>query len=56
MVQKNMVQNEFDVVMEAAGGANNAYTSENVTVYTDWFPAASSMETIFKLESDRICC
>jgi zinc protease len=45
----------FDVVMEAAGGANNAYTSENVTVYTDWFPA-SSMETMFKLESDRICC
>ena len=46
---------EFDIVMEAEGGANNAYTSENVTVYTDWFPT-SSMETIFKLESDRICC
>ncbi len=45
----------FDIVMEAAGGANNAYTSENVTVYTDWFPSGS-METIFKLESDRICC
>ncbi len=44
---------QFDRVMEAAGGANNAYTSENITAYTDWFPS-SSMETIFKLEADRI--
>lgn len=44
---------EFDVVMEAAGGSNNAYTSEDVTVYTDWFPA-SSLEVIFDLEADRI--
>ncbi|WP_341503786.1 pitrilysin family protein [Gallaecimonas sp. GXIMD4217] len=44
---------QFDRVMEAAGGANNAYTTENVTVYTDWFPAAS-LETIFDLEADRI--
>lgn len=44
---------EFDRVMEAAGGSNNAYTTENVTVYTDWFPT-SSMETIFELEADRI--
>jgi zinc protease len=43
----------FDRVMEAAGGANNAYTSEDVTVYTDWFPS-SSMETMFQLEADRI--
>jgi len=43
----------FDRTMEAAGGANNAYTSENVTVYTNWFPAAA-METIFDLEADRI--
>src|SRR5215204_5526134 len=26
----------FDQTMEAAGGSNNAYTSENVTVYQDW--------------------
>jgi len=45
----------FDIVMEANGGANNAYTSENVTVYTDWFPSGS-IETMFKLEADRICC
>ncbi len=43
----------FDRTMEAAGGSNNAYTTENVTVYTDWFPAAS-IETIFDLEADRI--
>jgi zinc protease len=44
---------KFDNTMEFNGGANNAYTSQNVTVYTDWFPT-SSMETIFDLESDRI--
>lgn len=43
----------FDRTMEANGGSNNAYTSSDVTVYQDWFPA-SSLETIFKLESDRI--
>ena len=44
---------EFDRTMEANGGANNAYTSENVTVYTDWFPS-SSIEVMFDLEADRI--
>ncbi|WP_340677996.1 pitrilysin family protein [Paraglaciecola sp.] len=43
----------FDRTMEAAGGANNAYTSEDLTVYTDWFPA-NALETIFDLEADRI--
>jgi zinc protease len=43
----------FDRTMEAAGGSNNAYTTENVTVYTDWFPS-SSLEVIFDLEADRI--
>jgi zinc protease len=43
----------FDQTMEFNGGANNAYTTQDVTVYTDWFPV-SSMETIFDLESDRI--
>src|SRR5690348_18191281 len=27
---------QFDVEMEKSGGNNNAYTSEDVTVYTDW--------------------
>lgn len=44
---------QFDRTMEAAGGSNNAYTTEDVTVYTDWFPS-SSVETIFELEADRI--
>ncbi|MDO1447121.1 pitrilysin family protein [Rhodocytophaga aerolata] len=43
----------FDQTMEAKGGSNNAYTTENVTVYTDWFPS-SSLETMFDLEADRI--
>jgi zinc protease len=44
---------EFDRVMEAAGGTNNAYTNQNLTVYQDWFPT-SALELIFDLESDRI--
>lgn len=44
---------QFDQVMEFNGGANNAYTTENVTVYTDWFPS-SATEVIFDLEGDRI--
>ncbi|MEM8814199.1 MAG: pitrilysin family protein [Pseudomonadota bacterium] len=43
---------EFDRIMEANGGANNAYTSSDVTVYQDWFPR-SALEVIFGLESDR---
>jgi zinc protease len=44
---------EFDRVMEAAGGSNNAYTSNDVTVYQDWFPR-SALELIYDLEADRI--
>ncbi len=43
----------FDQVMEFNGGSNNAYTTNDVTVYTDWFPS-SSLEVIFELEADRI--
>jgi zinc protease len=43
----------FDQTMEANGGRNNAYTTENLTVYTDWFPT-TSLEVIFDLEADRI--
>lgn len=46
-------QGEFDEEMEAAGGANNAYTSNDLTVYQDWFPR-SALEKIFELESDRL--
>ncbi|HEX8355885.1 MAG TPA: pitrilysin family protein [Segetibacter sp.] len=43
----------FDQVMEYNGGSNNAYTTNDVTVYTNWFPS-SAMEVIFDLEADRI--
>jgi zinc protease len=43
----------FDKYMEAAGGSNNASTSQDLTIYTDWFPSAA-LETIFDLEADRI--
>ena len=44
---------EFDRIMEAAGGSNNAYTSNDLTVYQDWFPR-SALKTIFELEADRL--
>ena len=44
---------DFDRVMEASGGRNNAYTSSDVTVYQDWFPR-STLPLIFDLESDRM--
>ena len=44
---------EFDRVMEAGGGSNNAYTSTDVTVYQDWVPR-SSLELTFEMEADRI--
>jgi zinc protease len=44
---------DLDKVMEANGGANNAYTTQNVTVYQDWFPR-SALPLIFDIEADRI--
>src|SRR5918912_2678124 len=44
---------EFDRVMEAAGGSNNAYTTTDVTVYQDWFPR-SALDLIYDVEADRI--
>jgi zinc protease len=44
---------EFDRVMEANGGSNNAYTSSDVTVYQNWFPVTAT-ELIFDLEADRM--
>src|SRR5579859_1654770 len=44
---------QFDKTMESAGGSNNAYTSNDLTVYQDWFPN-SQLELIFDLESDRV--
>lgn len=44
---------EFDRLMEAQGGANNAFTSDDVTVYQDWFPRGA-LDLVFDLESDRV--
>jgi zinc protease len=44
---------ELDKVMEANGGANNAYTTRDVTVYQDWFPR-SALSLIYDIEADRI--
>ena len=44
---------ELDKVMEANGGSNNAYTTQNVTVYQDWFPR-TELGLIFDIEADRI--
>jgi predicted Zn-dependent peptidase len=44
---------QFDRTMEGAGGANNAYTTTDATVYTNWFPS-DAIEIIFDLEADRI--
>src|SRR3954468_14444195 len=44
---------EFDKLMEAQGGSNNAYTSENVTVYQDWVPR-TALDLVLDLESDRL--
>lgn len=44
---------ELDKTMEANGGANNAYTTKDVTVYQDWFPR-SALPLIYDIEADRI--
>ncbi|MCX5855992.1 MAG: pitrilysin family protein [Deltaproteobacteria bacterium] len=43
----------FDWVLENAGGASNAYTTENITAYQDWIPN-SALELIFEMEADRM--
>ena len=44
---------QFDFQMEKNGGNNNAYTTEDDTVYTDWFPS-TALELMMDLEADRI--
>ncbi|HUS06781.1 MAG TPA: pitrilysin family protein [Bryobacteraceae bacterium] len=44
---------QFDVEMEKNGGRNNAYTSRDVTVYTDWFPAPI-LPLMMDMEADRM--
>lgn len=44
---------EFDRLMEFSGGANNAYTGDDFTAYTDWFPT-KALEKMVELEADRM--
>jgi zinc protease len=44
---------EFDRNMEFRGGRNNAYTGDDLTAYTDWFPPAA-LEAMIEMEADRI--
>jgi len=44
---------EFDRLMEAQGGSNNAYTSDDLTVYQDWIPR-TALDLTFDLEADRL--
>jgi zinc protease len=44
---------EFDRTMEFRGGSNNAYTSDDLTAYTDWFPAGA-LEHMISMEADRM--
>ncbi|MGZ5554655.1 MAG: M16 family metallopeptidase [Candidatus Aminicenantales bacterium] len=44
---------EFDRRMEFRGGRNNAYTADDMTAYTDWFPPAA-LETMIAMEADRM--
>lgn len=50
---KSVPNNAFDVWLTAAGGENNAYTSEDETVYTMTFPS-NALEMALFLESDRM--
>lgn len=43
----------FDRVMEDNGGANNAYTSHDLTAYLNWFPSPA-LPLILDLEADRM--
>lgn len=44
---------EFDRHTEECGGDNNAYTTPDLTVFTDWFPS-SEVEHVMDMEADRM--
>ncbi len=52
--RKNMVKNEFDLVLQKNGGSRiNAFTNEDMTYYFETLPA-NKLELWFWLESDRL--
>ena len=44
---------EFDLIMESLGGSSNAFTTDDVTVYQDWFPSRA-LDAVLELEADRL--
>jgi zinc protease len=44
---------QFDIEMEKNGGHNNAYTTRDVTVYTNWVPS-TALTLMMDMEADRI--
>jgi zinc protease len=46
-------QGEFDRILEANGARNNAFTTNDVTVYQDWLPR-SALAAVFEVEADRL--
>jgi zinc protease len=46
-------QGEFDRILEANGARNNAFTTNDVTVYQDWLPRAA-LAAVFEVEADRL--
>ncbi|MBP7866042.1 MAG: insulinase family protein [Acidobacteria bacterium] len=50
---KNVPPGEFDRIMEFHGGSNNAYTGDDMTAYTDWFPP-EALEPMIRIEADRM--
>jgi predicted Zn-dependent peptidase len=53
MGTRRLPHNRFDLLMEEAGGWNNAYTGEDHTVYYDLGPARL-LETLLWAEADRM--
>src|SRR5262245_44980474 len=50
---KTRAQGDFDRVLEANGARNNAFTTNDVTVYQDWLPRAA-LAPVFEVEADRL--
>lgn len=44
---------QFDLVLESNGGSSNAYTTQDITVYYEDFPA-DILELVVDLEADRL--
>jgi zinc protease len=44
---------QFDIEMEKNGGRNNAFTTRDITVFTDFFPSAA-LPLMMEMESDRV--